>query len=77
MGKLDSNTPVVVKEAKPESMNIAINEANILTELLAVTDSDYFVKLIGVVADFGALKLVFEYIEGESLDLFLFSASME
>ena len=58
-------------------MNIAINEANILTELLSLTDSDYFVKLIGVVADNGTLKLVFEYIEGESLDLFLFSASME
>lgn len=40
-----------------------------------MTDSEYFVKLVGVVKD-PELKLIFEYIEGCSLDKFLQKVDM-
>ena len=42
-----------------------------MTELQNKINSEYFVKFLGVVIS-DPNKLVFEYIEGESLDLFLF-----
>ena len=65
----------MIKEVKPESHKFALNESFILTEIENRTDSEYFVKFLGVVED-PAVKLVLEYIEGESLDLFLFRADL-